>query len=128
MAEALEILKFPLEGKHHSGKDDSYNIAKIMSSDAHKLISLGKNLSGTKKLTRIKMDELNFSSFRVAFLDANSRIRIEESIPTSFPKFIGMEFEGGILDNNKIHFSDNFNSIYFFWDWSVFRDTRNEFR
>jgi ABC-type lipoprotein export system ATPase subunit len=97
--------------KDYLKEDNAYNIAKIMSSDAHKLISLGKNLSGTKKLTRIKMDELNFSSFRVAFLDANSRIRIEESIPTSFPKFIGIEFEGGILDKNKIHFSDNFNSL-----------------
>lgn len=97
--------------KEQLKEDNSYNIAKIMSSDAHKLISLCKNLSGTKKLTRIKLDELNFSSFRVAFLDANSRIRIEESIPTSFPKFIGIEFEGGILDNNKIHFSDNFNSL-----------------
>jgi hypothetical protein len=76
--------------KEHLKEDNSYNIAKIMSSDAHKLILLGKNLSGTKKLTRIKMDELNFNSFRVAFLDANSRIRIEESIPTSFPKFIGI--------------------------------------
>lgn len=91
--------------------DNSYNIAKTMSSDAHKLISLGKNLSGAKKLTRIKLDELNFNSFRVAFLDANSRIRIEESIPNSFPKFIGIEFDGGILDKNKIHFSDNFNSL-----------------
>jgi len=97
--------------KEHLKEDNSYNIAKIMSSDAHKLTSLGKNLSGSKKLTRIKMDELNFSSFRVAFLDANSRIRVEESIPTSFPKFLGMEFEGGILDGNKIHFSDNFNSL-----------------
>jgi energy-coupling factor transporter ATP-binding protein EcfA2 len=92
-------------------EDNSYNIAKIMSSDAHKLTAFGKNLSGIKKLTRIKLDELNFNSFRVAFLDANSRIRIEESIPTTFPKFIGIEFEGGILDGNKIHFSNNFNSL-----------------
>ena len=92
-------------------EDNSYNIAKTMSSDAHKLASLGQNISGTKKLTRIKLDKLNFSSFRVAFLDPNSRIRIEETIPTSFPKFLGMEFDGGILDKNKIHFSDNFNSI-----------------
>jgi len=97
--------------KENFNEDNSYNIGKIMSSDAHKLISLGKNLGGTKKLTRIKLDELNFNSFRVAFLDANSRIRIEESIPASFPKFLGIEFDGGILDNNKIHFSDNFNSL-----------------
>lgn len=97
--------------KEKFNEDNSYNIAKIMSSDAHKISSLGKNLAGTKKLTRLKLDELNFNSFRVAFLDANSRIRIEENIPTSFPKFLGVEFEGGILDKNKIHFSDNFNSL-----------------
>jgi ABC-type lipoprotein export system ATPase subunit len=92
-------------------EDNSYNIAKIMSSDAHTLISLGKNLSGTKKLTRLKLDTLDFNSFRVAFLDANSRVRIEENIPVSFPKFLGVEFEGGILDKNKINFSNNFNCL-----------------
>lgn len=97
--------------KEYFKEDNSYNIAKIMSSDSHQVSSLGINLSGTKKLTRIKLDELNFNSFRVAFLDPNSRIRIEESIPKSFPKFIGIEFEGGILDKNIIHFSNNFNSL-----------------
>jgi len=92
-------------------EDNSYNIAKIMSSDAHSLSSLGKNLSGKKKLTRLKLDSLDFNSFRVAFLDANARIRIEESIPASFPKFLGVSFEGGILDKNHIHFNDNFNSL-----------------
>jgi len=97
--------------KTQFNEDNSYNIAKIMSSDAHIISALGKNLGGTKKLTRIKLDALDFNSFRVAFLDANSRIRIEESIPTTFPKFLGIEFEGGILDKNKIHFSNNFNSL-----------------
>ena len=97
--------------REHLKEDNSYNLGKIMSSDAHKLTAFGKNLSGNKKLTRLKMDSLDFNSFRIAFLDANSRVRIEETIPTSFPKFIGIEFEGGILDKNKIHFSDNFNSL-----------------
>lgn len=82
-----------------------------MSSDAHTLNALGKNLSGTKKLTRLKLDSLDFNSFRVAFLDANARVRIEENIPTAFPKFLGIEFEGGILNKNKINFSDNFNCL-----------------
>ena len=97
--------------KTHLKEDNSYNIAKIMSSDAHTLNALGKNLSGTKKLTRLKLDSLDFNSFRVAFLDANARVRIEENIPTTFPKFLGIEFEGGILDKNKINFSDNFNCL-----------------
>ena len=97
--------------KEALNEDNSYNIAKIMSSDAHKLTSFGKNISGQKKLTRIKLDELNFNSFRVAFLDPNARIRIEDEIPSSFPRFIGIEFEGGILDKNIVHFSNNFNSL-----------------
>ncbi|WP_394333412.1 TrlF family AAA-like ATPase [Flaviramulus basaltis] len=97
--------------KTHLKEDNSYNIAKIMSSDAHTLNALGKNLSGTKKLTRLKLDSLDFNSFRVAFLDANARVRIEENIPTAFPKFLGIEFEGGILNKNKINFSDNFNCL-----------------
>lgn len=97
--------------KEHLKEDNSYNLAKIMSSDAHKLTSFGKNIGGDKKLTRIKLDQLNFNSFRVAFLDANSRIRIEDEIPISFPRFIGVEFEGGILDKTSVHFSNNFNSL-----------------
>lgn len=97
--------------KEHLKEDNSYNLAKVMSSDAHKLTAFGKNLSGQKKLTRIKLDQLNFNSFRVAFLDANSRIRIEDDIPVSFPRFIGIEFEGGILDKAAVHFSNNFNSL-----------------
>lgn len=92
-------------------EDNSYNIAKIMSSDAHKLTAFGKNISGQKKLTRIKLDKLDFNSFRVAFLDANSRIRIEDEIPSSFPKFVGIRFDGGILDKTSVHFSSNFNSL-----------------
>lgn len=97
--------------KEHLQEDNSYNLAKIMSSDAHKLTSFGKNISGQKKLTRIKLDKLNFNSFRVAFLDANSRIRIEDEIPKSFPRFIGIEFDGGILDKSVVKFSNNFNSL-----------------
>ena len=97
--------------KTHLKEDNSYNIAKIMSSDAHSIAALGKNLSGVKKLTRLKLDTLDFNSFRVAFLDPNARVRIEENIPTAFPKFLGVEFEGGLLDKNKINFSDNFNCL-----------------
>lgn len=97
--------------KTELNEDNSYNLAKIMSSDAHSLASLGRNAEGNKKLTRLKMDSLDFNSFRVAFLDANSRVRIEDSIPTSFPTFLGMEFGGGILDGSKINFSNNFNCL-----------------
>lgn len=97
--------------KEALNEDNSYNIAKIMSSDAHKLTAFGKNISGQKKLTRIKLDKLDFNSFRIAFLDPNSRIRIEDEIPVSFPKFIGIEFDGGILDKTSVNFSNNFNSI-----------------
>lgn len=97
--------------RSHLEEDNSYNIAKVMSSDAHSFVALGSNMNGSKKLTRLKLDSLDFNSFRVAFHDANARVRIEESIPNSFPKFLGIEFNGGILDTSNIHFSDNFNSL-----------------
>lgn len=93
------------------GEDNSYNIAKIMSSDAHSITALGKNFSGNKKLTKLKLDSLDFNSVRIAFLNPNSRVRIEEELPNNFPKFLGISFEGGILDRQKIHFNNNFNCL-----------------
>lgn len=86
-------------------------IAKVMNSDAHKMSSLGCNISGNKKITRLKMDVLCFNSFRIALKDPDSRVRIEELIPVSFPFFYGIATEGGFLGSQKIRFNKNLNSI-----------------
>jgi len=91
--------------------EDSDELAKVMSSDSHSVDSLGKNASGNKKLTRIKMDELSFDALKIAFLDSSSRIRVEEFIPEIIPKFVRIEIEGGFLGNQQINFSNNLNCI-----------------
>lgn len=97
--------------KDFLGEDNTYDIAKIMSSDSHSLSELGRNSKGEKKLTRIKADTLTFDSLRIALLESSSRIRIEQYIPETIPRFVGIEFEGGFLDNQKIRFSNNFNCL-----------------
>lgn len=87
------------------------NMAKTMSSDAHKLESIGKNINGVSKVTKIKLSELTFKAFKIAFLDAEARVRIEERLPENIPYFYGAKFDGGLLNNQCIKFSPNLNCI-----------------
>ena len=92
-------------------EDQTYDIAKVMSSDSHVLSALGKNADGNKKLTRLKMDALNFHSFKVAFVDAAARIRIEDLIPATISHFRGVKFDGGFLDGQSCKLSKNLTCI-----------------
>lgn len=89
----------------------NYDFPKLMSSDAHFLDKLGLNASGEKKLTRIKLDSLNFHAFRIALISCNSRIRIENFIPEKLPRFVGMSIDGGLLDKQTVNFSNNLTCI-----------------
>ncbi len=88
-----------------------FEFPKLMSSDAHSIKSLGLNAEGEKKLTRIKVDSLSFHSFKIALLTPNSRIRLENFIPESYPYFCGLQFSGGFLDKQVIKFSKNLTCI-----------------
>lgn len=93
------------------GQDESYAIAKLMSSDAHSLGMLGKNARSARKLTRIKMSSLTFDAFKIALLDPVARIRIEDLIPETVPRFTRMTLSGGFLDGITVQFSPNLNCI-----------------
>lgn len=93
------------------GMEDGSDLAKVMSSDAHNLRALGRNASGNRRLTRFKMEALTFMSLRVALIDPAARVRLEDLIPTSIPKFIGMKLEGGFLKDQVVHFSPNLTCI-----------------
>lgn len=95
----------------HFNTDPGYEIPKVMSSDAHTLSNLGKNSSGNKKITRIKISELSFNAFKIAFKDPESRIRIEDLIPEAVPHFVGVKFDGGLLDKQCVQFSKNLTCI-----------------
>ncbi len=97
--------------RNHLGEEETYELPKVMNSDAHKLEALGRNARGAKKLTRFKMDALNFDSFRIALVDSSARTRIEDLIPNEVPRFVGLKLEGGLLNNQVVHFSNNLTCI-----------------
>lgn len=91
--------------------EDGTDLAKVMSSDSHTLNALGRNASGNRKLTRFKMEALTFASLRIALMDATARVRLEDLIPASVPRFVGMKLEGGFLKDQIVHFSPNLTCI-----------------
>lgn len=93
------------------GYDADYNIAKLLSSDAHTLEKLGVNADGGKKLTRIKMDETSFHSFKIALISNESRIRLEDFIPEKRPIIKSITIEGGLLDKVHVDLSKNLTCI-----------------
>jgi DNA repair ATPase RecN/histidinol phosphatase-like PHP family hydrolase len=91
--------------------NESYNLAKLLSSDAHDLNKLGINAEGGKKLTRIKIDELNFHAFKVALISQESRVRLEDFIPEQRPIIKSIHIDGGLLDKVNIDLSPNLTCI-----------------
>lgn len=92
-------------------KDNTDSLPKLMSSDAHTIAKLGKNIDDESKLTRLKMDDLTFDSFRIALLSGSSRVRIESDLPDIVPCFDALTIEGGLLDKQSIKFSKNLTCI-----------------
>ncbi|MBU9858489.1 PHP domain-containing protein, partial [Rahnella aceris] len=68
---------------------DDFNLPKLMSSDSHSVNKLGKNAEGNKRLTRLKVDSLNYQAFKNALILHDSRIRLEDLIPQKIPYFYG---------------------------------------
>jgi ABC-type lipoprotein export system ATPase subunit len=93
------------------GFEDGLDLAKVMSSDAHTLNALGRNASGNRRLTRLKMESMTFGALRIALMDATARVRLEDLIPPSIPRFVGMKLEGGFLKDQVVHFSKNLTCI-----------------
>lgn len=102
------ILSIWRENNDHKLHKD---LAKLMSSDAHELSKLGSNIDGNNRLTRIKMPELSFRSFKNALLSSESRIRLEDVIPVQHPIIKHIKIEGELLDGIDIDLSPNLTCI-----------------
>ncbi|WP_069661309.1 TrlF family AAA-like ATPase [Arcticibacter eurypsychrophilus] len=83
----------------------------LMSSDSHMLTKLGINADGDKRLTRIKMDSLCFHGFKIALQNCTSRIRLENFIPDKTPCFVGIQIDGGLLDQQRVFLNKNLTCI-----------------
>lgn len=86
-------------------------LARVLNSDSHTLKGLGHNAKGDRRVTRIKMDAPSFHSLRLALEDSDARVRLEDQIPTGVPHIVGAYLEGGFLDGQALHFSQNLNCI-----------------
>ena len=62
--------------RSHLAQEDDAELAKVLFSDAHTIGSLGRNAAHAKKLTRFKMDSLDFQALRIALLDCTARVAL----------------------------------------------------
>lgn len=86
-------------------------LARILNSDSHSLDRVGRNAAAQTKVTRFKMSTLTFEGFRVAMMESDARVRVEEHIPFAVPQVVGARLVGGFLDGQTVHFSSNLNCI-----------------
>lgn len=101
----LEIWRAVSDNKLHR------DFAKLMSSDSHELARLGSNAEGNNRLTRIKMPELTFRSFKIALISSESRVRLEDEIPEQRPVIKHVKIEGELLNGVDIDLSPNLTCI-----------------
>ncbi len=86
-------------------------LARILNSDAHTLNAIGRNAAQDRRITRYKMETPSFEGLRLAIRSNDTRIRIEDEVPTSVPMVQGVHFQGGFLDGEAINFSPNLTCI-----------------
>jgi hypothetical protein len=86
-------------------------LARLMSSDAHSPDQVGRDRKW-RTLTRLRLDEPNFSAVRNAIaLNPKARCKAEVVLPATYPRVVSAQFEGGFLDGVTLEFSDNLNCL-----------------
>lgn len=86
-------------------------LARVLNSDAHTIMAIGRNAQSNRRITRYKMEAPSFNGLKIALEEADTRVRIEDEIPQSVARIEGVSFEGGFLDGQAIHFSKNLTCI-----------------
>ena len=86
-------------------------LARVQNSDSHTLNAVGRNAKSDKRVTRYKMEAPSFEGLRLALRSADTRVRMEEGLPSTVPVVEGVVFQGGFLDGQAIHFSPNLTCI-----------------
>jgi hypothetical protein len=86
-------------------------LARLMSSDAHSLDKVGLDRAA-RTLTRLRLDDPNFSAIRNALLfNPKARCKAEAILPASYPRVLSARFAGGFLDGVELDFSPNLNCL-----------------
>lgn len=115
-----ELPEFVRRLVHGEEMNYSYKaVACLNSSDGRGLGQVGKErLAIGEKFTRIKLSQVSIEALRQAFLDFESRIRLEqEQAEVLYPRLLGLMVEKGFLAGKNpaepfmIHFNPNLNSL-----------------
>lgn len=86
-------------------------LARILNSDAHTLNAVGRNANRDRRITRYKMESPTFDGLRLALRTADTRVRVEEGLPTVVPMVKSVHFQGAFLDGTEINLSPNLTCI-----------------
>ncbi len=75
-------------------------------------VNAPEDLANNKSSSHIKMSEISVEGLRQAFLDPDSRIRLNhDNPPDPHTEFVAMTWEGGFLDGTKLHLNGNLNVL-----------------
>jgi energy-coupling factor transporter ATP-binding protein EcfA2 len=86
-------------------------LARLMSSDAHTVAAVGQD-RGSRTLTRLKLDDPNFTALRNAIqFNPKARCKAEAELPVAYPRIISASFMGGFLDGVRMDFTGNLNCV-----------------
>ena len=94
------------------GRDEAYRREKPIAVINAKDVAKPEDLEKPNATCLIKMTRPTFAAFKVAFLDPESRIRLN-STETKSPigRLISMSVAGGYLDGVHVNFSDHLNTV-----------------
>jgi len=90
------------------GASDGLPVAVVNAKD----VATPDDLADPSASCWIKMSEVTIEGLRQAFLDPDSRIRLNsDPVPEEHSELVAMSWEGGFLDGTAIHFNTNLNVL-----------------
>ena len=93
-------------------KDDSYRRERPVAAINAKDVAKPDDLDQPSATCFVKMTRPTFSAFKVAFLDPESRIRLNsQQAQSPIGKVVRMTVAGGYLDGVQVGFSDHLNTV-----------------
>ncbi|MEH6412467.1 TrlF family AAA-like ATPase [Pseudomonas sp. CGJS7] len=94
------------------GRDAAYRRERPMALINAKDVAKPEDLGKANATCLIKMTRPTFSAFKVAFLDPESRIRLNSTqVKSPIGRLLSLTVTGGYLDGVKINFSDHLNTV-----------------
>jgi ABC-type lipoprotein export system ATPase subunit len=110
--ETIRKLEHGFYRKVFLNQEPSYRREREMAAINAADVANPEDITASNASCLIKMTKPCFTSFKQAFLDAGSRVRLNSDKPENYASAIEkIRFIGGYLDNVEIEFSDHLNAV-----------------